>query len=597
MAQTTKKKNGAKTLPVDEVYNKFTRSVIRALGSNEFYQFFMDAVSKADNEIQFSNRKEVKSIDPAWVDAVEESLQGLQHIINLPRQEIKEDELIVNVAHAKKTGQDVVRHLASHAGLVENYDAESGSVRPSRVMQKYREESLGLYENRLVFTTIEMAYHFVKIRHDALFQAMSDEFGAKLKLRSDMESATEKVHMDMFLHIRNTESILDTDAKNRDMFDRISRLYRVLGVFMNSPFARQMSQFDRVKGAIHKTNILKRNPDYKAAVKLLEFLRSYDQIGYAIAVVEQNPEVDETFQRDIFQNVLFNYIVLKGHLEDERDRALPVKRKPKQRTLKPKFIHQIIEELTEDYDLPDVEIRKVLIEELTKEQLMQEEKAERLRLVEEQKQRKLEEAKRAKEAQEAERQRIRAEKAAQQERVRKEKELQKQKEIYEQMQREAELRRRKNLLAAELEYFREHLPERIEQRRIAQEKSEEARRQQEYLEAQRLKEEQEQRHREEAERQQIRDEQAERQERLLQQQEAQERRRQERAKREEEARQLRQAQRKEALEQLSPVLQELQRLREDIDRGKTERREQEERIRQEAERRREEIRQRRAQKR
>ena len=169
--------------------------------------------------------------------------------------------------------------------------------------------------------------------------------------------------------------------------------------------------------------------------------------------------------------------------------------------MKPKFVHQIIEELTEDYDLPDVEIRKVLIEELTKEQLMQEEKAERLRLVEEQKQRKLEEARQAKEAQEAERQRIRAEKAAEQERIRKEKELQKQKELYEQMQREAELRRRKNILAAELEYFREHLPERIEQRRIAREKAEEARRQQEYLEAQRLKEEQEQRRREEAQRQ------------------------------------------------------------------------------------------------
>lgn len=87
MAQTTKKKNGA--LPVDEVYNKFTRSILRSLGSNEFYQFFMDAVSKADNEIQFSNRKEVKSIDPAWVDAVEESLQGLQHIINLPARRSK----------------------------------------------------------------------------------------------------------------------------------------------------------------------------------------------------------------------------------------------------------------------------------------------------------------------------------------------------------------------------------------------------------------------------------------------------------------------------------------------------------------------------
>lgn len=594
MADTKKKKNGAQSLPVDEVYNKFTRSVVRALGSNEFYQFFMDTVSKADNEIQFSNRKEVKSVDPAWVDAVEESLQGFQHIVNMPRQEIKEDELIVNVAHAKRTGQDVVRHLASHAGLVENYDAESGSVRPSRVMQKYREESLGLYENRLVFTTLEMAYRFVQIRHDALFEAMNDEYGAKLKLRSDMESATEKVHMDLFLHIRNTESVLDTDEKNRDIFDRISRLYRVLGVFMNSPFSKQMAQFDRVKGAIHKTNILKRNPDYKAAVKLLEFLRGYDQIGYVIAVVEQNPEVDETFQRDIFHNVLFNYIVLKGHLEDERDRALPVKRKPKQRTLKPKFIHQIIEELTEDYDLPDVEIRKVLIEELTKEQLMQEEKAERLRLVEEQKQRKLEEARRAKEAREAEQRRIREEKAAQQERIRKEKELQKQKELYDQMQREAEQRRRKNLLQAELDYFAEQLPRRLEQRRIAEEKAAQARRQQEYLEAKRLAAEEEARRKEEAERQRIRDEKAAAQERLLHRQELEQQRRAEKERREEEARQLREAQRREALEQLAPVLRELQRLQETVDSGKKERIEQARRREEEAQRRQEAIRQRRA---
>jgi hypothetical protein len=62
--------------------------------------------------------------------------------------------------------------------------------------------------------------------------------------------------------------------------------------------------------------------------------------------------------------------------------------KQKKRKLKPKFIKEIIEELTEDYDLPDIEIRKVLIEELTKEQLMKEEEAERRRLVEEQEKKK-----------------------------------------------------------------------------------------------------------------------------------------------------------------------------------------------------------------
>ena len=496
----SKEKVNKKDLLVDPVYRKFTRSVQRALSGDDFYQFFMESIANADNQIQFSNRREVKSVDPVWVENIEASMEAFQHIIAMPRQEFKEDELIVNVAYARRTGQDVVRHLSSHAALVEDYNEEDGTVRPSRVLQKYREESLGLYENRLVFTALEQAYHFTKIRHDALFGAMGDQFGAKLKVTSNMESATELVHMDLFLHIRSTESMLETDEKNRDIFNRISRLYRLLGVFMSSPFAQQLAQFDRVKGAIHKTNILKRNPDYKAAVKLLEFLRSYDQVGYVIAVVEQNPTVSETFEKDIYHNILFNYLILKGYLEDEESRRLPMLRKPRQRKLKPKFIKQVIEELTEDYDLPDVEVRKILIEELTKEQLMQEEAAERRRLVEEQAQRKKEEQARIKAEKAAEKARIKAEKEAEAARRRAEKEAEEQRRLYERMERETEDRRRKQALSAELEYFREHLPERLAQRAEAEAELRQRAQREDYADAVQLLDEAAQREQEERER-------------------------------------------------------------------------------------------------
>ena len=499
-APRKKTEHGGPASLVDPVYRKFTRSVQRALSGDDFYRFFMESIANADNQIQFSNRREVKSVDPVWVENIEASMEAFQHIIAMPRQEFKEDELIVNVAYARRTGQDVVRHLSSHAALVEDYNEEDGTVRPSRVLQKYREESLGLYENRLVFTALEQAYHFTKIRHDALFGAMGDQFGAKLKVTSNMESATELVHMDLFLHIRSTESMLETDEKNRDIFNRISRLYRLLGVFMNSPFAQQLAQFDRVKGAIHKTNILKRNPDYKAAVKLLEFLRSYDQVGYVIAVVEQNPTVSETFEKDIYHNILFNYLILKGYLEDEESRRLPVLRKPRQRKLKPKFIKQVIEELTEDYDLPDVEVRKILIEELTKEQLMQEEAAERRRLVEEQAQRKKEEQERIKAEKAAEKARIKAEKEAEAARRRAEKEAEESRRLYERMERETEDRRRKQALSAELEYFREHLPERLAQRAEAEAELRQRAQREDYADAVQLLDEAAQREQEERER-------------------------------------------------------------------------------------------------
>jgi len=452
---------------IDPIYQKFVKSVLRALGSTEFYEFFMESIAHADNEFQFSNRRLRKIIDFTWVDAIEEVLTAVQKIISSPRNIIREDELLVNVAYARKTGPDVVRHLSQHAALVEKYNPEDGDVRPNRVMQKYREDTINLYENRLVYTTLETAYQFVKIRHDALFGAMSDELGAKLKVQSNMETATELVHMDLFLHIKETEGALETDEKNREAFERISRLYRVLSIYMNTPFAQQMAKLPRVRGAVTKTNVLKKNPDYRKVATLWDFLRNYNEIGYAIRVVEQAPVINEEFQRDIYHNILFNYLILKGYLEDERDRQIPAPTKSKKRTLKPKFIREIIEELTEDYDLPDVEIRKVLIEELTKEQLMQEEAAERRRLVEEQAKRKKEEQERIRQEKLAEKERLRQEREAEKERIRQEKAAEEERLLMERMEREMEDRRRSGLLKKELDRFQENLEKQLEARQAA----------------------------------------------------------------------------------------------------------------------------------
>lgn len=470
MAETKKAasgKSGAKKKDglIDPLYQKYTKSVIRALGSTEFYEFFMDAISRANNQFQFSNRKMEKTVDLDWVDAIENSLSAFQNIVSNPRNIIKEDELIVNVANAKKAGADVVRHLAQHAELVERFDTDSGDVRPSKLMQKYREDTVGLYENRLVFTVLEMAYDFVKIRHDALFDAMSDEFGAKLKVNSSMETATELVQMDLFLHIKETDSAIETDEKNGETFARISKMYRILGMLMHTQFAQQMAKLARIKGNVTKTNVLKKNPEYRKIVALLEFLKGYDDIGYTIRVIEQNPQINEVFERDIYHNIMFNYLVLKGYLEDEKDRKAPAPAKTKKRSLKPKFIKEIIEELTEDYDLPDIEIRKVLIEELTREQLMLEEEAERRRLVEEQEQRKREEEERLRKEREAEEERLRKEKEAEEERLRLEKEAEERRLRAERMEREAEDRRRCKIFQEELDYFKEHLQEKLEARK------------------------------------------------------------------------------------------------------------------------------------
>ena len=439
---------------IDSVYRKFVRGISRAIGSTEFYEFFMDSLAGAHNELQFSNRRMVKSVDLTWVQQIEGALDGMQNIVSAPRNVIKEEELIVNVANAKKAGAETVRHLAQHSALVEDFNEESGDVRPGRLMQRYREDSIGIYENRLVYTAMEFAHHFVKVRHDALMEVMSDEFGAKLKVQSDMKCATEQVHFDMFMHIKEIDNVLETDEKHGDVLARISRIYRILTVFLNSDFAQQMSKLPRVGGTINKTNVLKKNPDYRVILQMWEFLKSYEGVGYSIKVEEQNPEINERFQEDIYRNILFNYLILKGYLETEKERKIPAAAKTKQKYIKPKVIHQIIEELTEDYDLPDVEIRKVLIEEMTREQLMQEEASERLRLVDEQEGRR-----------KAEEQALKAEQRLEKERLRKEREAENERRREEQKRQAEEDKRKSLIFEEEFNAFRENLEERIASRR------------------------------------------------------------------------------------------------------------------------------------
>lgn len=466
MPNSTNTKSGKKIKQnlVDPIYLKYTKSVIRTLSSTAFYDYFMAQMNCARNEFQFSNRKLTKIVDIKWVEAIEAALPAIQNIISNPRNMIREEEIIVNVANARKSDESVIRHLAQHGSMVQDFDAETHTVRPQKLMQKLRDDSMDMYENRVFISTLESTYHFVQIRYDALMYSMGSEAGAKLKFTSDIDGAAEDVHFDMFLHVKEKEDALSTDNKHREIFDRISRMYRLLASFMNSPVAQSLIKLPRVKGNLVKTNVLKKNQNYKAIVALYEFIHRYQDVGYAIKVTEQNPEIDQQFQTDVFHGVMLQYIVLKNHLEEERDRDIPVNSHVKKKQLKPKFIKEIIEELTEDYDLPDVEIRKILIEELTKEQLMLEEEAERLRIIEEQERMRLEDEEQLRLVQEQLLKAKREKEERERELLRQEEEAEKARLEVERLERALEDNRRGKLFAYEIAHFDRHMDRHLRER-------------------------------------------------------------------------------------------------------------------------------------
>lgn len=365
---------------IDPVYEEFTERVMGTLRSEEFYNYFMESLSKGERSFQFSNRKLEKKIDAAWVEAVENCMSAFQNIIMNPRNFIVEKEEIVNVAVARQATPEVLRHLTTHGKYID--DITKDNVRPNHLLNKFKEDSWNTYENRFTYTLLEKTTDFVSKRFEAIFNNMGDEFGAFLKVDASAKNDTDTISTKMDIRIKQNEDYLQDDAESESLFARISKLNEQLKSFNDSQFAKMMIKYPRVKNPIVKTNAIQKNPNFKACYKLWVFLYNYHDVGYEINVYEQNSEISPSFEQDIYNSIFVNYLILKNYLAREEDRMIDTKRRFKKRVLKPRYIKKIIEEIVGNFDVTDVEIRKVLIEEFTKAQLEQLEAKERRQLVE-----------------------------------------------------------------------------------------------------------------------------------------------------------------------------------------------------------------------
>jgi len=377
-----KKQRKERAWLIDSIYKKFTAKALQSLTSPEFFEFFMNMMKNGEQTFQFSNKHLDIEVDKRWVEEIENAVPAMQEIARDPRVIITQEELITNVVQVRKINAQVVKHIISHSYLLDAYDEDTGEVRPAKMLNVLKEETWDTYENRFVFTLLVKTYEFVKKRYDDMRDMVGDDYGANLKIQAEGLSDMEHLWVDSKMKIVQKDQFFDDDDPT-SIFARIKKLYDALVGLMGTRFAKEMKKFSKVYPPLVPTNAIKKNPYLKKCHKLWDFIWAYFEVGYTVTIYEQNPEINPKFEQDIIDNIMFTYIILKGYLESTRDRMMDKHTKARKTTIKPKYIKQIIEEFVDSFDLPDVEVRKILVEELTKEDLMREDREERYRLVEE----------------------------------------------------------------------------------------------------------------------------------------------------------------------------------------------------------------------
>lgn len=342
-----------------DLYNVYKGKMAEMSMGNPYYDFMYEAISSGHNNFSQFNRFFEKKIDIRWVEAIERCIMPIENILRNPRKFIVQEEEVVIIERAKKITTESIRHLAQHTNMIAKVE-DDGSVMPSKILNVFREESYEIYENRFLFTLIKQLEYFVNVRYDALSKMSEDESLNSLKMESSLKKGNELITFKMEVAAKYNSSEDADGKKERSVMDRIRRIKTCVDDFIHSNFMTEMRKCVPVRPPIMRTNVILKDPNFNQCLGLWNFIHSYDDVGYEINVKESDDMVSDTYRDELYGVLAYNYMLLKKNTEPESS----FRGKLRNRKIKPKFIKRLAEELVLNYDLDEVEIRKIFIDEM-----------------------------------------------------------------------------------------------------------------------------------------------------------------------------------------------------------------------------------------
>lgn len=352
---------------VNELFLKYADAVGMSLEEDRYFQYLFEMVQAGDNELSQQHRILHKVVDEKWLVAIEECLDSLNRIIEKPRRTIVREEEVVPVSLAKKITADSVRHLSMHTQFIASN--QEGNIQPTHILNVSNNESFDLYENRFIYHLIQRMVVFIDKRTDVIFWSSGDEHCDAFKMVSHVDDAYEQIDYTFEMKIKNKQNFMDSDSDHMDVFMRIDRVRRLVLALKNSSFCSLMQGCDIVRSPIQRTNLLTKDPDYRNCYQLWQFLEKYDDVGYSVDVEDYTLEIDEEYLIQMYINLITNYSICKS-VSEESERDMDAYIPNRYRKLRPIF-KRILSEESINYDF---EVEPTMLEEVSKGQLIAEEK-------------------------------------------------------------------------------------------------------------------------------------------------------------------------------------------------------------------------------
>ncbi len=322
-----------------------------------------------------SGKLHEKVIDMEWVSAIEDTIPYIEKAIDEQRRFIIENNEIYRIDKAKIINKDSVKHLIQHTNFIDNID-DRGKVTPNKVLTIEREDSFETYENRFLITLIEKALDFVSDKYHKMVDAPTDTYN-KVEMERDMVLNNQRITFKM----EYSNEVKDAKAAELDVkdyeklsdFDRVRRIRAKLNSFLNTDMMVSLKKCIRVKPPINRTNLMTKNPNYKAGLDLFTYLGAYNKPGYEIIGREFSGKMDKEVQEAVYISEGFQHFMISIATNPALKKMLE-ERYQEQKTGRGRAGDSELEEMIENVRKEEMKLRLQEIRE--REKIIRDQKAE-----------------------------------------------------------------------------------------------------------------------------------------------------------------------------------------------------------------------------
>ena len=228
-------------------------------------------------------------IEADWITNIEEGLIYVEKAIREDRQFIRTQGEVVQIEKVKRVSKASVEHLSKHSDLITRApkDGNPENIIPDKLYVVEKLSDYLVYENRFLYLLLSYLKDFIQMRLDKI-KDKTTTYESTMVMDKKIKANQRSINFQMdYNEVSKNDPLLVDNYKDIPLVNRVETIYAMVVSFLATPLMKEVSKAPKIKPPVVKTNVLRMNPNFRAALKLYDYVTSYSKDGYSFREIKK----------------------------------------------------------------------------------------------------------------------------------------------------------------------------------------------------------------------------------------------------------------------------------------------------------------------